>query len=85
MKRSCTPFFLNFGYFARPAKKFWNATPNCMMAICGAFFVTSSIQGNCSRFSAFSCLRSAACDGLGSSASSLLASYWRCHSASAQL
>ncbi len=53
VKRSWTPFFLNFGYLARPAKKFLKAAPNCIIAICGAFLVTSSIHGNCSRLTAF--------------------------------
>ncbi|MCY0858744.1 hypothetical protein [Cupriavidus sp. D39] len=39
------------------------ASPSCMIAICGAFFATSSIQGNCSRFTAFNWRRNAACDG----------------------
>src|SRR5690606_34416853 len=85
VKRSCTPFLRNFGYLARPAKKFLNASPNWMMAICGAFLVTSSIHGNCSRLMAFSWRRSAACEDLGWLLSAFHASYCRCHSASAQL
>ena len=47
------PFFLNCGYLARPAKKFLKAAPSWIIAICGAFLVTSSIHGNCSRLMAF--------------------------------
>src|SRR5450755_859281 len=55
------PFFLNFGRrtfflaisprvcFSRSSKKFLNAVPRLMIAICGAFLVTSSIHGNRSR------------------------------------
>lgn len=45
VKRSWIPFFLNCGYLARLAQKFLKASPSWMIAICGAFFVTSSIQG----------------------------------------
>ena len=85
VKRSCTPFLRNCGYLARPAKKFLKASPNWMIAICGAFFVTSSIHGNCSRLMAFNWRRRAACVGLGLLLSSFHASYWRFHSANAQL
>src|SRR5690606_13961048 len=53
VKRSSFPFLRNCGYLARPAKKFLNASPNWMIAICGAFLVTSSIHGNFSRLMAF--------------------------------
>jgi hypothetical protein len=85
VKRSSRPLRRNDGYRARLAKKFSKARPSWMIAICGAFFVTSSIQGNCSRLMALSWRRSDSCDGAGSAGSALCAAYWRCHSASAQL
>jgi hypothetical protein len=56
-----------------------------MMAICGAFFVTSSIHGKCSRLMLLRRRRSAASDGLVSGGSALQASYCFFHSPSAQL
>jgi hypothetical protein len=56
-----------------------------LAAICGAFFVTSSIHGNCSRLMAFSWRRSASCDGAGSAGSAWCAIYCRRHSDKAQL
>ena len=53
VKRSCTPLRRKRGYLARLAKKFPNAAPRWMIAICGAFFVTSSIHGNGARLIAF--------------------------------
>ncbi len=83
VKRSWMPFLRNFGYLARPAKKFGNACPSGMIALCGAFWVTSRIHGNCARFMAFNCRRSAACEGLGRLLSAFQAAYCRCHSAKA--
>ena len=53
-KTVVTVFFLECGYSAVPTKKFLNAWAQCIMAVCGAFLVTSSIHGNWSRLIAFS-------------------------------
>lgn len=56
-----------------------------MIAICGAFLVTSSIQGNCSRLIAFSWRRNAASVGNARLLFTFHAWYCRSHSASPQL
>lgn len=67
------PFFLKSGRLMRgtlrlpngDSNQFLRATPRPMIASCGAHFVTSSIQGNCSRFTALTWRRSAVSDGRG--------------------
>ena len=51
------PFRRKTRYLARLAKKFRKTAPNCMIARCGAHFVTSSIHGYSVRLIAFSLRR----------------------------